>query len=389
MSKENSIFLEHQGDVDSKSNGIIMGLVIIPIILMSLGLINLYSAADTRGIFYGQIQNIIISLVLIFAIGWFFPAQKLSSFAFWIYIFTICILILVLLFGDISNGSRRWIGIGVFRGQPSELAKITVAIIVAKFFASNRIYSSYRLRDLWPVALYVGLIFFLIAMQPDLGTAGLCVIIACSQISFMNLNKKSVITAGIATIIFFIVGWFFLLHDYQKLRILNFLNPQIDPFGSGYNIQQSLIAVGSGSLFGKGFLQGSQTQLEFLPARHTDFILSVFAEENGFFATLTLISMYFFLTFLCLEIARRAKNTFSSLLAIGIATNLFTQFFINVAMVLGMFPVVGVPLPLFSHGGSSLITSSIGLGLLIAICRYNHGKIKDRSLTIKNLLKPL
>ena len=167
------------------------------------------------------------------------------------------------------------------------------------------------------------------------------------------------------------------LHDYQKLRVLNLLNPQLDPHGSGYNSLQSLIAIGSGGLLGKGYLQGTQTQLEFLPARHTDFVFSVFAEEHGFWAGAVVFILFGSLVYIALEISRQAKDTFSGLLALGIAAIVFIQFFINVTMVLGLFPVVGMPLPFFSYGGSSLITLCAGLGLLVAIERDTIGRAES------------
>ena len=193
--------------------------------------------------------------------------------------------------------------------------------------------------------------------------------IGCFQLAFLRIERTSVYYLIAGGIVSGVVGWIFLLRDYQKLRILNFLNPERDPFGSGYNIHQSLIAVGSGGWFGKGWLEGSQTQLEFLPARHTDFVMSVFAEENGFLAVVAVLFLFFALVYASLSLARRLRDSFLSFLAIGIGALFFLQISINLAMILGWFPVVGIPLPFFTKGGTSLIIYSFAMGCLVATSR--------------------
>jgi len=253
-----------------------------------------------------------------------------------------------------------------------------MAMVVARFFFANRLASAYNLRDLWPILVLVSLYFILIFEQPDLGTAGICVMIAGAQFAFVRIDKRSIGIVALTGLVGVIVGWFVFLHDYQKLRVLNLFNPDMDPQHTGYNSLQSLVAVGSGNIFGKGFLKGTQTQLQFLPARHTDFIFSVFAEEHGFWGGTIIFICFGILTYIALEIAREAKDTFCALLAVGIAALIFIEFLINVGMVLGVFPVVGVPLPFFSYGGSAMLTICAALGLLVSISRDSMAKEQAR-----------
>lgn len=339
--------------------------------LVGLGMLNLYSASVGSNTPYFNIQsrNLLIGCGFFIACGWFLPLRWLNDFAVPIYIITCIFLALVLLLGNIAGGSQRWIKLGFMSFQPSEFAKISMAIIVARFFFVNRKVQEFGLKNLFPILLQCSLIFALIFRQPDLGTAGVCLIIAVAQILFVPINPKSVwisLSAAAATAA---VGWNFLLLPYQKLRILNLVNPNLDPAGSGYNSLQSLVAIGSGGTFGKGFEQGTQTQLKFLPAKHTDFVFSVFAEEHGFWGGLLVVILFVTIAYLALEVGRKAKDTFSSLLAVGIATIIFAQFAINTAMVLGVFPVVGLPLPFFSYGGSSMLSNCIAMGILVAIDR--------------------
>ena len=285
---------------------------------------------------------------------------------------TLVLLTVVFVLGRVAGGAQRWITIGPIGFQPSEIAKLVVAIITAKFFAAQRISSTYRLRDLLPIVTTVGIIFVLIFLQPDFGTAGLCLFIFLCQLYFIRIDRKSIILVGLLSPVIAILGWTTALRPYQKLRILNLVNPDLDPQNTGYNSLQSLIAVGSGNAFGKGFMQGTQAQLRFLPERHTDFIFSVFAEEHGFWGGVFVFSLFLAITYIALAIARQSKDVFCSLLAVGIAAFLFLEFTINIAMVLGLFPVVGLPLPFFSYGSSNLLTVYLALGFLIAISRENQ-----------------
>jgi len=344
-------------------------------ILALIGIVNLYSASLGDSYFYSQLRHLIFGLACFFVVGWLLPFKKIQSSAYWFYGLCVLALVLVLLIGHTANGSTRWLVFGSMTFQPSEIAKLAVAMVVARFFQDNPSSTPYRLRDLWFIGLLISIIFALIFKQPDLGTAGLCVLIAASQIAFLRIDWRSLCIVGVASGVVATLGWNLLLRPYQRTRVLTLLNPDLDPYGKGYNSLQSLVAVGSGQIFGKGFMQGTQTQLQFLPARHTDFAFSVFAEEQGFWAGALVFVLFGLMTYLALEVARQAKDSFSALLAVGIAAMFFVQFAINVAMVLGTFPIVGMPLPLFSHGGSSLLSICLTFGLLVSIhrSRMHHG----------------
>lgn len=343
------------------------------VILISVGLMNLYSAANGGSFFWSQFKNLGLALIGFAAFAWLVPPRWLNTYAYWFYGFICLLLVWVDLTGSIVGGSQRWLRIGGFAFQPSEFAKISVAIVVAKFFYTSRLSRPYTLRDLIPLGGIIGIAFALIFLQPDLGTAGVCAIIATLQLAFVRVHLKSVGVVAAVGFVVAIFAWFFLLHDYQKLRVLNLLNPDLDPSGSGYNSFQSLVAIGSGQFMGKGFLQGTQNQLQFLPARHTDFIFAVFSEEHGFLGATLLFAVFALLIYSGLLIAKQARDIFSSLLAIGCSAIMFVSFMINCAMVLGLFPVVGVPLPFFSHGGTALIMFCVSLGILVGIERDSLG----------------
>ena len=276
------------------------------------------------------------------------------------------LLILVLIVGKVTSGSQRWLNLGFISFQPSELTKISLVILLAKFFSEQQKIGGYRLRDLWQPFIYVGMAGVLILNEPDLGTALLLILVFVSIIIFVRMDWKSfaIMIASALSLAPFI--WFH-LKDYQKMRILTFLRPDMDPLGSGYHINQSKIAIGSGQLLGKGFMQGTQTRLHFLPEQHTDFAFSVFSEEWGFIGSILLLLLYLFLVLWGLNIAKNSKDRFGSVLAVGIVAIVFWQVIINVAMATGMLPVVGIPLVLFSYGGSSLVSTMAALGLLMNI----------------------
>lgn len=337
--------------------------------LIVIGMINLYSAAMGTSLFWSQLKNLVIALASFFVCGWLIPPRHYNTYAYWFFGIVCFLLVLVDVMGGIAMGAQRWLKIGPIVFQPSELAKIAVAMVVAKFFHTSRLARPYTLRDLVPLATIVGVAFVLIFAQPDFGTAGVCALIAACQLGFIRINAKSLGIVAASGVCLLIVAWFFVLHDYQKLRVLNLINPDMDRSGTGYNALQSFIAIGSGKFLGKGFLEGTQTQLQFLPARHTDFIFAVFAEEHGFLGATILFTLFVTLVYMGLAIAKQGKDIFSTLLAIGMTGIIFVSFMINTAMVLGLFPVVGVPLPFFSYGGTALIMFCTSLGILVGIER--------------------
>ena len=342
--------------------------------LLIIGLINLYSASLQMPYFFGQLRNLVVVLLSFFLFGWIIPIRRVASGAYWFYAGTCMLLILVIFLGKIAGGAQRWVSLGFITFQPSEFAKLSTALVVARFFQNNRSSLSYRVRDLWRLLLLIGVMFILIFGQPDFGTAGMCLLIALCQLFFVRIDGRSIWMTLSALPVAGLLGWTLFLKDYQKLRILNLFNPNLDPQNTGYHSLQSLIAIGSGGFFGKGYMHGTQAQLKFLPERHTDFIFSVFAEEHGFLGGVVVFILFASLTYITLSIARHARDTFSGFLAIGISSLIFIEFVINIAMVLGIFPVVGLPLPFFSYGSSSLLTICTGLGLLVAIERANLSK---------------
>jgi len=344
------------------------------LILFSIvGLGNLYSATAASSAFYSQVKNLCLGYVFFLAFGWLIPLRWIHSYAYGFLAIVMVALIVVLIMGRIAGGAQRWLHIGPVGGQPSELAKMALAFAVAKFFTHSRTRDFYTLKESMPIISTIVLVFIVIFKQPDFGTAGVALGIGFCQLAFVRikLSMKMILTILSSLGMLACAGWFVLLRPYQKLRILNFLDPNLDPMGSGYNSIQSLIAIGSGGFWGKGFQQGTQTQLQFLPARQTDFIFSVFAEEQGFWGCVVVFLLFTCFAYVALEISRSCRDGFYALLAIGMAALMYVEFAINVAMVIGIFPVVGVPLPFFSHGGSALLTSCSAMGILVALDRDN------------------
>ncbi len=371
-----SVFLLPEGDLKRPHSPQIILLCTIFFGLLTIGMINLYSASVGASFFWTQSRNLLITFSAFLAFGWIISIKWVSTYTYW-FVGLVCFLLVVVLFsGRVAGGAQRWISLGPLSFQPSEFAKLAVALTVARFFSSNRQDSPYRLSDLVPLIGVIGIIFILIFAQPDFGTAGVCGLIALCQISFIRIDSKSVLLVLLSVPVIGTILWHILLLPYQKLRILNLLNPDLDPQNTGYHALQSLIAVGSGGSFGKGYMDGTQAHLRFLPERHTDFIFSVFAEEHGFWGCAFIFIAFGLLTYIALDIAKHAKDTFSGLLAVGLGTLLFLEFAINIAMVMGIFPVVGIPLPFFSYGSSAMLTVCVSLGLLISINRTNSGGSK-------------
>lgn len=295
-----------------------------------------------------------------------FDYRHLEHFAAHFYGISVGMLVYVLLVGKTAMGAARWIDLGFFNVQPGEVIKIAIILLLARIFAKTANPFGYSLSELWGPALWLLVPVVLILKEPDLGTAGMVTFIAVTMLLFAGIKRGTLICLGIIGVLVAVAGWFG-LHDYQRARIRTFMNPEADPLGSGYHIIQSKIAVGSGGFWGKGFIQGTQSQLSFLPERHTDFAFSVFAEEWGFLGSFTLLFLYLFLIVWGLYIARRAADRFGLFLAVGVTAMIFWHIVVNLGMVIGLLPVVGVPLPLFSYGGTSMVTTMIGVGLLLNV----------------------
>ena len=369
---DSKVFRIGESDLKKPVGHQVTMLVLAVFLLLTIGIINLYSASGGNHYFWAQLRNMTVTVSAFFICGWLIPIRKVGAYAYWVVGIIALMLFIVLALGRIAGGAQRWISLGPVGFQPSEFAKLGTAIVVARFFATHKSDLPYRIRDLLPILGIVGGLFTMIFLQPDFGTAGMCLLIAVSQMTFVRIDLRSIGIVLVSSPLVALIGWHALLRPYQKLRILNLLNPNLDPQNTGYNSIQSLIAVGSGSVFGKGFMQGTQAHLKFLPERHTDFAFSVFAEEHGFWGAALVFALFGFITFTALDIAKNTKDTFSGMLAVGIAFFIFWEFAINVAMVLGVFPVVGLPLPFFSYGSSLLLTVCISLGLLISITRSRY-----------------
>lgn len=341
-------------------------LLLIVALLMAVGLGAVYSASvDAPGRFNAQLINVGVAFVVMWLVAQV-PPLTLQRLALPIYVTGVLLLVAVWLFGDVSKGARRWLHIGVTRIQPSEIMKIAMPLMLAWYFHKHE--ALLRLRDYIFATLILLLPVGLIAKQPDLGTAILVAAAGFYVIFFAGLSWKVIVGMAVAVAASLPFVWN-VLHDYQRKRILTLLDPSSDPLGAGYHIIQSTIAVGSGGLFGKGWLEGTQAHLEFIPERHTDFIFAVFSEEFGLLGNLLLLMIYFALIVRGLVIAANAPTFFTRLLAGSITLIFFTYAFVNMGMVSGILPVVGVPLPFISYGGTALVTLFIGLGILMSINR--------------------
>ncbi len=345
-------------------------LIIVSILCTVFGIIMLSSAVHTMdgGGKYIVIQSIaaIIGLVmmLIFAT---IDYENLGNLTKLIFICSILMLIIVLVIGTGREevGSKSWIRFGPIGIQPSEFVKIGFIITFSKHAAIVKNNINKPLNVLL-LCLHLFIILALILLQPDFGTAMVFIVIFAGIIFVSGISYKYIISA-IATVVAAIpVAWFFLLKDYQKNRILVFLNPESDPLGNGYHVIQSKIAIGSGGFFGKGLFQGTQTQLGYLPVKHTDFIYAVIGEELGMFGCIIAALLLFAIVMKCIYNSRMARNDFSSNICIGVACLFLAHIFENIGMCIGLMPVTGIPLPFFSYGGSSLITSFIAIGLVMS-----------------------
>ena len=347
-------------------------LLILLILIGAVSVLNLYSATfPIRGsggsqIFIKQIYWFLIGFAVLF-IMITFDYHALERLAYPAYYFSLALLIVVLVFGKVYSGSQRWLSLGGVTFQPSEFAKIALVLALAKYFTRRAEYhSEYRLRDLWQPFLFISMPCILIIKQPDLGTSLVLLIVSFSIILFVKVKWKSLLILVLAFLSAVPFIWF-TLKEYQQKRILTFLRPELDPLGAGYHINQSKIAIGSGLLWGKGFLKGTQTRLHFLPEQHTDFAFSVLAEEWGFIGSIFLLLLYFFLIIWGINIAKISKDKFGSIMALGLIAIIFWQLVINVSMAIGLLPVVGIPLVMFSYGGSSIVSTMAGMGLLMNI----------------------
>lgn len=353
-------------------------LVFVILALNVIGLMNLFSA--THGPHSLDVQPLFVKQLIFLAVGWtlffvitFVEYTIVSRIAYFVYFANLGAVLYVTFFGRVALGAQRWIDLGFFSYQPSETMKLAMIMVLAKALSSRSTSGpGMGLRQLaLPLTLML-IPFGLVVEQPDLGTGLMIAAISGSMMIFMKIRKAILAVVISLGLIAIPVAWEFVLRDYQKNRVINFLSPTNDPKGSGYNSIQSKIAVGSGRLVGKGFQKGTQSQLEFLPERHTDFIYSVLSEEHGLIGSLGTVGLFAVLFVIGLRIASTARDKFGALLAVGVLCYIFWHMFVNIGMVIGILPIVGVPLPLLSYGGSSMLTTMTGLGLIssVAYRRY-------------------
>ncbi len=346
-------------------------MLVMLVLIMGMALANLYSStwsgAGASAAFYKEMYLFCAGMVVIILFMGV-DYKELEVFGYFLYAGILILLVYtVFLSQETIAGTQRWIDLGFFRLQPSEPAKLALVLVIASFYSRKEVINGYRFRDLiFPFMLMV-VPFILICLQPDLGTALMLAIIFVSMTVFVRLRWSTLaILAGLGSG-GGVLGWMFFLKDYQRRRIETFLNPEADPMHHGYQIMQSKIAVGSGEIFGKGFRGGTQGHLHFLPERHTDFAFAVWSEEWGFIGALFFLSCYFFLLLWGIHIAMTARDKFGVILAFGLVMLIFWQAVINLFMIMGLLPVVGIPLPLLSYGGSSLLTTLFAIGLLMNI----------------------
>lgn len=340
------------------------------IALLTFGLVILYSASNQNlSVVRQQLFHICLAFIIMFSLAQVTPTtyQRWSP---WLYLSGLFLLVAVLIIGHIDKGGQRWLNLGLIRVQPSEIMKLAIPMFLAWYF--HKIHLPLSTKAIIFSAFIIIIPAFLTAKQPDLGTAILLFVAGASVLFLAGLSFRLIAGLSLLLSLFAPILWF-VMYDYQKQRVLTFLNPERDPLGAGYHIIQSKIAIGSGGFFGKGWLNGTQSHLHFLPEHSTDFIFAVCGEEFGFLGSLLLIIIFLSIILRGLYITVNAQDTFSRLLAGSLTITFFISFFINIGMVTGILPVVGIPLPLVSYGGSSMVTIMASFGILMSI--QTHRKL--------------
>ena len=363
--------VEPLGDLGRLLRSIHVDSILLGALLMvcTFGLVVLYSAVgENMDLWLQQCIRLGVAIIAMIVVAQL-PPDLMRRWTPWGYLFGLTLLVLVLVLGEVGQGAQRWLDLGI-RFQPSEIMKLAVPMMVAWFLHDRQLPP--KPAQLLIIAVIIAVPTVLIAKQPDLGTSLLIASAGILVIILAGLSARLMLLLGAMAVPGAYVLWLF-MQDYQKQRVLTLLNPDSDPLGAGYNIIQSKIAIGSGGLFGKGWTNGSQVQLEFLPERDTDFIFAVLGEEFGLLGVLGLLGLYMFVVGRGLLIAIQARDSYSRLLAGSISLTFFVYIFVNTAMVSGLIPVVGVPLPLVSFGGTSMVTLMAGFGILMSI--HTHRKL--------------
>jgi rod shape determining protein RodA len=341
------------------------------LLLMGLALIYSTSLNGDRSSFIKQLIYLVFAVFLFFFFA-YFDFRAVTRLSRYVYVFLFFALVLVLKFGHAVNGSARWFDFKILSFQPAEFMKLVLVLVLARFFAVRRGQIN-TLRNLLLSFLYALLPIALIYKEPDLGSAVIILLIWIGILFLSNVKKKVFVYLFLVLAVFSGISWTYILKDYQRNRIETFINPSRDPRGRGYNVQQAIIAVGSGGIFGRGLGKGLQSQLKFLPERQTDFIFASAAEELGFLGAVVILILYFLLLYRLLVIYRMSSDDLGRYIIAGVFFMFFTQVIINVAMNMGILPVTGIPLPLISYGGSSLLTSTVALGIAEGVAVRSKG----------------
>ena len=358
--------------------GISWGLVLLICAAAGFGIAVLYSAADGSMEPWAAKQTIRFAISLTLMVGAaLLDIRHWFRAAFWVYAIVLALVVAVDLRGFVGMGARRWVDLGLIQLQPSELMNVAVVLAAARYFHSLSNEDLKRVRFLIPPTIMVLLPAVLVLKQPDLGTTILLLLTGVALFFIAGVRLRMFALTALAAAAALPAGWHF-LRDYQKNRIYTFLDPENDPLGAGYHILQSKIALGSGGLFGKGFLLGTQSHLSFLPEKQTDFIFTTLAEEFGFVGGFALLSLYAVIIGYGFVIALRCRSQFGRLLGLGVVTNFSLYVFINTAMVMGLIPVVGVPLPLISYGGTAILAVMFGFGLLLNVGVHRDVRLNRR-----------
>lgn len=342
-------------------------------VLQTMGLLSLYSASyGTDGssifLFKQQLSWLVLSWLVFLCIC--YSNINLISKSIWpLYLINVICLILVFFIGEEAYSAKRWLNLGIFYYQPSETLKLILILLTAKQLSQRQMGQVLQMTDLIKLCIFIIPPVLMVFIQPDLGTAGIILLMISTLILFAGIEKKIFISLILIFTISVPLAWTFILKPYQKSRITSFIKPGADPQGTGYNVIQSKIAIGSGQVFGKGFKKGTQNKLQFLPERHTDFIFSVLSEEYGFLGSSFTLVLFFLIISFIFNMARQSRNRLNCYFCIGIGAFFLWHVTLNTAMTMGLFPVVGIPLPLLSYGGSHIITSMAFLGLVASIYR--------------------
>ncbi len=353
--------------------------------LAGIGVLSVMSASyesshhALNGLVTRQLLWILIGTIIMVS-ALFFDYRAMLTYSYPIYAASVALLIAVAVIGHSTGGSRRWINLGFFHLEPSELAKLAIVLVMVRYLREEPPRGGWRLRQMIIPAVMLGVPAVLVLKQPDLGTALVLVLISVTLVFVSGLSWRTMVALGLAAMLAAPVSWHY-LKPYQRQRLVSFIDPKADPLGSGYHIIQSEIAIGAGGTWGKGFMKGTQARLNFLPEETTDFIFAVFAEEFGIVGSIVLLFLYASLIARGTWIAQHARDRFGALLALGLTGIVFWQVAINIAMTTGMLPVVGIPLPLVSYGGSSVLTMMTAMGLLISVNarRRIHSLVASRA----------